>query len=89
MPVVFPLSFFIFDVKGKVKEIRKIKMERKEREKLTVSVATSSSIDISQDNQDEDWDLYHDPEIVESLNRARQQMKDGDCIPAEIVMKDV
>lgn len=64
-------------------------MEKKEREKFTASVATSSDIDIAQDNQDEDWDLYHDPEIVESLNRARQQMKDGDCIPAEIVMKDV
>lgn len=64
-------------------------MEKKEREKFTASVATSSDIDIAQDNQDEDWDLYHDPEIVESLNRARQQMKDGDCIPAEIVMKEV
>lgn len=64
-------------------------MEEKESEKLTLLVATSSGIDIPQDNQDEDWDLYHDPEIVESLNHARQQMKDGDCIPAEIVMKDV
>ena len=59
------------------------------REKPAVSVGASSGIDIAQGNQDEDWDLYHDPEIVESLNRARQQMKDGDCIPAEIVMKDV
>lgn len=64
-------------------------MEKKEREKLTASVVTNSGIDIPQDNQDEDWDLYHEPEIVESLNRARQQMKDGDCIPAEVVMKDV
>ena len=52
-------------------------------------VGANSGVDIVQDNQDEDWDLYHDPEIVESLNRAKQQMKVGDCIPAEIVMKDV
>ena len=64
-------------------------MEEKESEKLTLLVATSSGIDIAQDNQDEEWDLYHAPEIVESLNRARQQMKDEDCIPAEIVMKEV
>lgn len=57
--------------------------------KLAVSVGANLGIDSAQDNQDEDWDLYHDLEIVESLNRARQQMKDGDCIPAEIVMKDV
>lgn len=57
-------------------------------EKLAVSVGANSGVDIAQGDQDEDWDLYHDPEIVQSLNRARQQMKVGDCIPAEIVMKD-
>ena len=54
-----------------------------------MSVGANSDIDSAQGDQDEDWDLYHDPEIVESLNRARQQMKDGDCVPAETVMKDV
>ncbi|MDE0300485.1 MAG: hypothetical protein OXN17_17750 [Candidatus Poribacteria bacterium] len=58
-------------------------------EKLAVCVGANSGVDIVQDNQDEDWDLYHDPEIVESLNRARRQMKVEDCIPAEIVIKNV
>ena len=62
-------------------------MKENVREKLAVPIATGTSI--APDNRDEDWDLYHDPEIVESLNRARRQMKDGDCIPTEIVMKDV
>ena len=62
-------------------------MKENVREKLAAPIATGTSI--AQDSRDEDWDLYHDPEIVESLNRARQQMKDGACIPAEIVMKDV
>ena len=38
---------------------------------------------------DEDSDLYNDPDIVASLNRARKQMENDECIPSNKVFKDV
>ena len=38
---------------------------------------------------DEDSDLYDDDEIVASLNRARDQMRQGKFIPKEDVLEDV
>lgn len=40
-------------------------------------------------HEDEDDFLYTDESIVASLNRARQQMKEGKFIPKEDVIEDV
>ena len=57
--------------------------EKKRPTQLLESEAQSSSY------VDEDSDLYNDPNIVASLNRARKQMENDECIPSNRVFKDV
>ena len=57
--------------------------EKKQPTQLLESEAQSSSY------MDEDSDLYNDPDIVASLNRARKQMENDECIPSNKVFKDV
>ena len=57
--------------------------EKKQPTQLLESEAQSSSY------VDEDSDLYNDPDIVASLNRARKQMENDECIPSKNVFKDV
>ena len=57
--------------------------EKKRSTQLLESEAQSSSY------VDEDSDLYNDPDIVASLNRARKQMENDECIPSKKVFKDV
>ncbi len=48
---------------------------------LLESVAQSSSY------VDEDSDLYCDPDMIASLNRARKQMENDECTPSKDVFK--
>ena len=57
--------------------------EKKQPSQLLESVAQSSRY------VDEDSDLYSDPDIIASLNRARKQMENDECIPSKDVFKDV
>jgi hypothetical protein len=57
--------------------------EKKQLKPLFESIAQSSGY------VDEDSDLYYDPDIVASLNRARKQMENDECIPSKDVFKDV
>ena len=59
------------------------KDKEKQPTQLLESEAQSSSY------MDEDSDLYNDPDIVASLNRARKQMGNGECIPSKKVFEDV
>ena len=51
--------------------------EKKQPSQLLESVAQSSRY------VDEDSDLYSDPDIIASLNRARKQMENDECIPQQ------
>ena len=57
--------------------------EKKQPTQLLESEAQSSSY------VDEDSDLYNDPDIVASLNRARKQMENDECISSKKVFKGV
>ena len=57
--------------------------EKKRPTQLLESEAQSSSY------VDEDSDLYNDPDIVASLNRARKQMENDECIPSKKVFEAV
>ena len=59
------------------------KDEKRQLKPLFESMAQSSGY------VDEDSDLYNDPDIVASLNRARKQMENNKCIPSKDVFKDV
>ena len=66
-----------------------MKNEKGEKDKEKQPTQLLESEAQSSRYMDEDSDLYNDPDIVASLNRARKQMENDECIPSNKVFKDV
>ena len=66
-----------------------MKNEKGEKDKEKQPKLLFENMSQSSGYVDEDSDLYNDPDIVASLNRARKQMENDECIPSNKVFKDV
>ncbi|MDE0297547.1 MAG: hypothetical protein OXN17_02830 [Candidatus Poribacteria bacterium] len=66
-----------------------MKNEKGEKDKEKQPKLLFENMSQSSGYVDEDSDLYNDPDIVASLNRARKQMENDECIPSNRVFKDV